>query len=967
MWSIRSRQFWIATLLGLLWASPAGGAPALREGFEGQDPSWHDSGGDAQYKIASQTRVSGVSHSGQSCEQIRLVGNNGSYVYLSHDLSAAQIINELSLSVWLKADRAGLQLLARAVLPRSKDPATGQPLTVLLTGSGYTQGGSWQQLRLDNIPQQFERQLRVLRAEHGPAVDGHEAYIDRAVLNIYGGPGTTTVLIDDLELNGFVGPAGGPPAQPKNSSAFAERLPGVDRTVPDENARPTAPRLSGSGLMLGDQPLFPRLLEYRGEPLSLVKSLGFNGIWMSTTPREALLREAAATGLRLVAPPPSIGELETRVPAGADGVIDRQFDPILAWDLGSTLSTKELPVNKRWSQLVRSTDSRSRPLICGPDSDLWSYSRNVDLLWISRSPLGSSLGLTNYLLWLRERPQWARGGTPAWTMIQTQPSDRIVQQAGLLSGQAAPRVCWQDEQFRLLVFSALAAGARGICFQSSTPLDASDPATRRRVLLLEMINLELDLIEPWCASGSFVTSATGDDTNMGAAIMQTERARLVLPLPNGPFNQFAIPLPTLAPTVNPLLAKKRKAMRETGLKSTPPHGMPYSHIPAVPESNQAYELSPVAFRPVNTKRTAGGPRPMLTDENRTSLLVFTQDSTVVANLTRRVERVRPRAAELTRELAALHLARVDDVHSRLVAKGHAPAEAKGWLEGARAYLQQAETQAAAKGEQQAFYSSRKAEQLLRFVERGSWELTMRPIAAPLSTPLGICFDTLPEYWQFIGETSSATRGPNLLPAADFEDLQAAINSGWRYAQHPQPKDLQFPQPTLTTSVTASTEVVHGGKSSLRLEVAAAKAEEVPSQVETAPMWLVSAPVRIEAGRVALIHGWVNIPKRITGSVDGLLIIDSLSGEPLAERVLQTADWQEFSMYRAAPTAQAMTVTFALSGLGEVYLDDVTIQIIDRPTGVTTPQTTPPPAAAAAQGARSQTAGRQPLGPAQAPR
>ncbi len=110
----------------------------------------------------------------------------------------------------------------------------------------------------------------------------------------------------------------------------------------------------------------------------------------------------------------------------------------------------------------------------------------------------------------------------------------------LLSGGTAPRVCWQDEQFRLLVFSALAGGARGICFQSTTPLDAKDPATRRRAALLELVNLELDLIEPWCAGGSFVTSASGDDTNMGAAIMQTERARLVLPLPNGTFNQFVL-------------------------------------------------------------------------------------------------------------------------------------------------------------------------------------------------------------------------------------------------------------------------------------------------------------------------------------------------------------------------------------------------------------------------------------------
>jgi hypothetical protein len=122
------------------------------------------------------------------------------------------------------------------------------------------------------------------------------------------------------------------------------------------------------------------------------------------------------------------------------------------------------------------------------------------------------------------------------------------------------------------------------------------------------------------------------------------------------------------------------------------------------------------------------------------------------------------------------------------------------------------------------------------------------------------------------------------------------------------------------------------------------------------MWLVSAPMQVEAGRVMLIHGWVNIPKRIVGSVDGLLILDSISGEPLAERILQTKDWQEFSLYRAVPRSGPMTVTFALCGLGEAFLDDVTVQSIDRPVLATAPQNVAPPGTAP-QSSASQAVGR----------
>ncbi len=201
---------------------PVGGAPALREEFEGPEPSWQDSGGDAQYKISSHERVSGIAHSGRGCEQVRLVGNNGTYVYLSHDVSPGADHQRTVAERLDQGRSAGLQILARVVIPRTKDPATGQPLTMLVSGSGYTQVGSWQQLRLDNLPQQFERQLRVLRAQHGPGVDGHEALIDRVVLNVYGGPGTTTVLIDDLEVNGFVGATSG-------SAAPAEQEPDEQR------------------------------------------------------------------------------------------------------------------------------------------------------------------------------------------------------------------------------------------------------------------------------------------------------------------------------------------------------------------------------------------------------------------------------------------------------------------------------------------------------------------------------------------------------------------------------------------------------------------------------------------------------------------------------------------------------------------------------------------------------------------
>jgi hypothetical protein len=74
-----------------------------------------------------------------------------------------------------------------------------------------------------------------------------------------------------------------------------------------------------------------------------------------------------------------------------------------------------------------------------------------------------------------------------------------------------------------------------------------------------------------------------------------------------------------------------------------------------------------------------------------------------------------------------------------------------------------------------------------------------------------------------------------------------------------------------------------------------------------------------------VRGRVRVAAPVRGSVDGLLIVDSLGGEALAERFGETKGWQGFVMYRAAPRDCEVTLTFALTGFGEALVDDVTIR------------------------------------------
>ena len=56
----------------------------------------------------------------------------------------------------------------------------------------------------------------------------------------------------------------------------------------------------------------------------------------------------------------------------------------------------------------------------------------------------------------------------------------------------------------------------------------------------------------------------------------------------------------------------------------------------------------------------------------------------------------------------------------------------------------------------------------------------------------------------------------------------------------------------------------------------------------------------------------------------------MTGPPLAVRVRHTAGWQPVTLYRAVPYNGEIRLTFALTGLGEVWLDDVAMARLQPP-------------------------------------
>ena len=88
---------------------------------------------------------------------------------------------------------------------------------------------------------------------------------------------------------------------------------------------------------------------------------------------------------------------------------------------------------------------------------------------------------------------------------------------------------------------------------------------------------------------------------------------------------------------------------------------------------------------------------------------------------------------------------------------------------------------------------------------------------------------------------------------------------------------------------------------------------------------------MDVGQLVRIHGWVNIPAPIAGSVNGLMVVNSLGGDDLAERFDETVGWKELPSIAPPRSRAGMGVTFVLSGLGEARLDNLTIEVmVPRP-------------------------------------
>jgi len=916
----------ICAALVLIHSASALQAGDFIESMEGPEVSWEIQFDPQLTQKVEHRRHSTIRRQGQRSEQLILDAQAPSPVALSHHVSPARVLDELKATVWVRSNRGGATFALRVVYPRLKDPETGEIVTRIIEGDAYQGDGTWQNLTCGTVDVTLARLARLLRAKFGAAADLRDVHVDQALLLIQAAPGTTELFIDDLRLGPVVSPA-------------RELL--VPSTTPQAEELEAPVELRLDRLWVEGQPFVPRIMAHRGESTSELAELRINPLWIPDYSDESLLRELRSLGIWAMAAPPiatsPTGEIldadtASLSPLGADS------HGILFWMMGNGIAPGERKRLSSWrEQLLLADRKLHRPLLADVTGHERAFSRLVPMLGSTHTVHQTHFDYLRYRDWLSDRQQISRPGGFQWTWLHTAPDAAWVESR---NQRRLDLPVIEPEQLRLQLYSALTAGCRGVGYWSTERMSFDHPQQREMLWQIKQLNFELQLLEPWLATGNVVGQARildssrspaerdssaesarllgnrgirqadrkvlgnarrvtpasavveGEQSPLTATLLETDYGLLVLGVWHDPLAQF-VPGPQAA------------------------HGVQIL-VPGVKETARAWQVTTTDIIPLHSDRNAvpGGTLITIPRWEVTLAVVVASDTTLRDALARKMSQMRQESAQCWVELAQQKWDRVRITNQELVRLGHPQPDGERLINKSRQLWQQARQHL----EQQDFVKARAdaegALQSLRILQRAHWETAVAELTQPLASEHTLCFATLPDFWRDRKRhPPGAWSGANLLVSGSFDDEATFQTAAWKHIQSGQP------------DVRAVAELIpQASDKGYQLRIAAGPAEQMPPPllVSEPPVLVTTPSMPVRAGQLVRIAGRIRIVHAIQRTREGFEIRDSLSHTGQTCSWKQTDGWESFDFVREATRTGDLTLEFVLHGLGEVWLDNLTV-------------------------------------------
>jgi len=756
-------------VIGLLVGSRGGeeSAPAsteaFRDGFETAEPSWQREYTDSTVNLLAHDRSQRAAHGGQLSEHFQFESPNGSQFFVSYATPRVAVTDDTSASVFVRANRGGVQLFGRIVLPADIDPETKAPSFLLVPGTISDQSDRWQKLELVHMMPTIERLARVLRVSSRRPVRLDGAYLERLVVNLLGSPGQSEVFLDDLEISPVPKEILADWSKSAARGESAAGTPAGTRAAKGATSAQARIRLERNLLEKRGKdnrylPWLPTAIDAPGA--SVVKQLeaGFDVLVDHADSDPERFRPVANRGVLLMK------RLEGATSSGGPRRVLEQINTyplrqaVAFWHIGDRLG-RQREVNAREEELTRlrdalaairgQEDDSSHVVTATVEGELPLFARapsGLDVVGIEPKMWGSAQSYLDVYQYLRDRRLLtvrSNLGGLFWAWIPATTPPEVMRN---IWGDDTPPA-WgtppvQPEQLRLMTYLALSAGYRGLGYKGDADLTRSAGAGRALWIEMCFLNLEIDLCEQILAEN--------DKTIPLYSVYDPEP----LPVPSNATQKPSrrpVPVPELTPrgdlrAAAVALSDRKGALLLVadyawGAQFQPPQlaADKITITPVLPQGAQAFELSPGEVKVLTPERAPGGTRITLEEFDTTSLVLCTGDLGLYERVRTIVDGIRPKAVPLAIEQAELLLQAVTEVNGRLAADGHqlrskvdlklrrqagiegAPPDVPDLLARSQEHIKNAREAQERQDYALAWAEARRAKRPLRLVMFGHWE------------------------------------------------------------------------------------------------------------------------------------------------------------------------------------------------------------------------------------------------------
>lgn len=614
----------------------------------------------------------------------------------------------------------------------------------------------------------------------------------------------------------------------------------------------------------------------------------FNTAFMSSGAAPTEGPKAAAAGLMVMPYPyaPGWGE---QMKADVRSVVDKDW--VLAWNIGDDLASPEdLKAAIRVRDEIRAMDPQHRPIALDAGGQCEKFAGVSDMWCAYGYPLvkpaetmhvkEKATALTEYGEWLDAKRRQGRPDCFFWTWAQchVQIWYNMEYLGGKEEGTAPENEVWRPSRFpdgdhlRLIAAHAISAGARGLMWFVLYYFQ-DDRLGRDRYARAATIGCELDIVGPLIAQGRRGERLKTSDPSVWATPIDFPGGRLICLIKTGNLYHY-----------QPDTAEAKDVRVQTGMRG------------------RIYQIG-ADFREL--------PQPRCSFE-LTSWLVVAQDKALVEQLRQKHRAVLPDMARFAVEELGARMAKVEPVLQELRVGDEEVGEARQRLHKAREKLRRDAWVEACR-------SAADGLRLLRVTQHRVWRDACANADLKMTD-----FYLLPKFAKEMKALKSQAWGPNQLRNGTFES-----DEGWSDAELGHDTEGQA---TLVTSVTRT------GKRALRLM------SDSPAIYQGEPQdWVtvnvVSEKIPAKPGELWEIAAWVRVPKRIAQTARGVtiaLFAYNADGKRIAgygaqgseaTQVEATGNWKRkrFVVSLRSPDAAAIAARLAFCGVGEAYLDDVTVR------------------------------------------